>query len=397
MSKASVALKNNKVEITYNDIAQTFILPATSEEKAQFINELQNRFGLSVKDAKEIIEEIARKQYIQQNIFTKTIKELTEELKMPPEEAAAEKARAFSEKPIARQVSDIYKYEGLQFFAGELQITGIASAEARFSKLTFLCANKDCKNEECPLKKGVVFDFKKLEQLEFFSYYFFTNNYSKPPLDQFAKCDGWKRSLSMRGEEEITIVKALVADLKGTEVVAQFINGPKCDLSKLPSWIDAEGFISTAERNKIIINIFAFSERAHVLPPTEEEVEKARGILRKYSENNNDYIYNLADLLRKKFQLKGQEATNGLLADLILDALPVWIKTPEGPANLPGIIIEVGHTTAAKSQRDLSFVEWVGAGDYKKGRQTEAGLTAGLEKVERLGYVARKGILPTSD
>jgi DNA-binding HxlR family transcriptional regulator len=395
-----VVLKGRKVTITCNNITKTFDTPQTVEDQAKFTLELQE-LGLDLEQIQELIAAIATKQYIQQNIFAKTIKELAEELKMSPGEVALTKATAFSEKPIAKQVSDIYRYEGLQFFYGELQITGIASAEARHSKLTFTCGKEDCDNHECPLKQGITIDFRSLEQLDFFSYYFFTNSLDKPQfLSNYAKCNLWQKYVTAKRENEVTIIKALVADLKGTEVVAQFINGPKCDLSKLPSWIDGEGFISTAERNKIIINIFAFSERAQVLPPSPEEVEKARSILQKYSSkypSKLEYIFFLGDLLRKKSQLKGKEATVGFVANLILDALPVWVKTPEGPPNLPGIIIEIGHTTTAKSQRDISFVNWVGAGSYKKGRQTEAGLTVGLEKIERLGYVARKGILPSSD
>jgi hypothetical protein len=43
------------------------------------------------------------------------------------------------------------------------------------------------------------------------------------------------------------------------------------------------------------------------------------------------------------------------------------------------------------------FFAWVGSGKYVTGRTTEAGLTAGAEKVEGIGWVLKKGLLPSMD
>jgi len=140
----------------------------------------------------------------------------------------------------------------------------------------------------------------------------------------------------------------------------------------------------------------------HVMAPPKEEVEKARAILKSLVEPDKGLegsaVFKIAELLRRKVNAKGDEVRKGFVADLLLVTSPVWVKTPESAdKELGATICELGPSTNYKSQRARFLVKWIGAGKYLRGRQTKAGLTAGLERVEGLGWVAKKGALPSAD
>jgi DNA-binding transcriptional ArsR family regulator len=148
--------------------------------------------------------------------------------------------------------------------------------------------------------------------------------------------------------------------------------------------------------------IQAFTSESEVMAPPSEEVEKARAVLRALVKEDKGLegsaVLQIAELLRRKVNAKGEEVKKGFAADLLLVASPVWVKTPEsGDKELGATICELGPSTNYKSQRARFMVGWLAAGKYLRGRKTEAGLTAGLEKVEGLGWVVKKGALPSAD
>lgn len=145
----------------------------------------------------------------------------------------------------------------------------------------------------------------------------------------------------------------------------------------------------------------AFTSESEVLAPPAEEVEKAREVLRGIAKPDGlegSGIWQIAEILRKAANAKGDEVRKGFMADLLTIASPVWVQTPEsGDKELGATTGELGPSTNYKSQRARFLINWLGAGKYLRGRKTEAGLTVGLEKVEGIGWVAKKGALPSAD
>jgi hypothetical protein len=105
----------------------------------------------------------------------------------------------------------------------------------------------------------------------------------------------------------------------------------------------------------------------------------------------------MSDALRRLSQLKGGEITKGFVSDILTVSSPTWVKTLEGEPQLGATTCELGPTTTAKSQRERVLIDWLGAGKYNAGRMTEAGLTAGAEQVKDIGWILRKGLLPSMD
>jgi DNA replicative helicase MCM subunit Mcm2 (Cdc46/Mcm family) len=277
-------------------------------------------------------------------------------------------------------------------------------------RLRFKCKDPgECKVADCPLCKGLILSVDDAKRFDpsAFATYFDTNN----PVDAlsvyaekraFSRCAEWRKKVIYRGRDERAVTGALVYDLTGREGRAWFIHGERCDLRRAPNWIIAEGWLCRGYKGRIGVLVQAFVSESEVMAPPAEEVEKARAVLKALAKVDNGLegsaVWHIAELLRRKVNAKGEEVKKGFAADLLLVASPVWVKTPEsGDRELGATTCELGPSTNYKSQRARFLVEWLGAGKYLRGRKTEAGLTAGLEKVEGLGWVAKKGALPSAD
>jgi len=312
--------------------------------------------------------------------------------------------------PPASEVSDTFAYTGDRPFKGRIQVSALSLPISRYTKLRFECREpSECRVRDCPLCTGLVLDVEDVNRLDpsAFATYFDTNN----PIDAlvvyaekhpFPRCPEWRRVVSYSGESERAVTMAIVYDLTGKEGRAWFIHSPRCDLRRAPNWIIAEGWLCRGHKGRIGVLITAFTSESEVMAPPKEEVEKARAILRSLVEPDKGLegsaVFKIAELLRRKANAKGDEVRKGFVADLLLVASPVWVKTPESAdKELGATICELGPSTNYKSQRARFLVKWIGAGKYLRGRQTKAGLTAGLEKVEGLGWVAKKGALPSAD
>jgi len=309
----------------------------------------------------------------------------------------------------AREVAETFAYTGDRPFKGRVQVVALTFPFSRYMTLHFECERRNCDVSRCPLATGLVLDFGCPGYFDpsAFATYFDTND----PRDclrvfaekhSFPRCPEWRRCVSYHGENERSVTFGIVYDLTGREGRAWFVHGPRCDLRRVPNWIIAEGWLCRGHKGRIGVLITAFTSESEVMAPPEEEVEKAKAILKSLVESDKGLegsaVWKIAELLRRKANAKGNEVRKGFVADLLLIASPVWVKTPESAdKELGATICELGPSTTYKSQRERLFISWLGAGKYLTGRKTEAGLTAGLEKVEGLGWVAKKGALPSAD
>jgi hypothetical protein len=326
---------------------------------------------------------------------------------LPVNETAEPKPRP---APPACEISETFTYTGDRTFRGRVQVGALTTPLSRFMRLRFKCKDPgECKVDDCPLRRGLTLSVDDARRFDpsAFATYFDTDM----PLDalsvyaerrSFSRCAEWRKKVIYRGRGERAVTGALIYDLTGREGRAWFIHGERCDLSRAPNWIIAEGWLCRGYRGRIGVLITAFISESEVIAPPPEEVEKARGILRATVINPNGLegsgVWRLAELLRRKVNAKGNEVCKGFVGDLLTVASPVWVKTPEsGDRELGATTCELGPSTNYKSQRARFLVGWLEAGKYLRGRKTEAGLTAGLEKVEGLGWVAKKGALPSAD
>jgi hypothetical protein len=204
------------------------------------------------------------------------------------------------------------------------------------------------------------------------------------------------------GEDEHAVTQAIVTDRQGTEGRAWFVHGPDCDLKRSPNWILADGWLCKGHMGRIGVLVKSFRNESEVLAPKPEDVEKAKKTL----QSNIDLVderlegsgaWKIAEALKRRSQLKGKEVTKGYVSDFITVGSPTWVETIEGAPELGATTCELGTTTTAKSLRLRLLLTWLGSGKYVTGRHTEAGLTAGAEKVEGMGWTLRKGLLPSMD
>jgi hypothetical protein len=312
--------------------------------------------------------------------------------------------------PPASEIGETFTYTGDRPFKGRVQVGALTTPFSRFTHLLFKCRDPgECRVNDCPLNEGFILSVDDDGSFDpsAFATYFDTNN----PMDalnvyaekyNFSRCAEWRKKITYCGWDERAVTGALVYDLTGQEGRAWFIHGELCDLRRAPNWIIAEGWLCRGYKGRIGVLIQAFRSESEVMAPSDEEVKKARALLKTLVDANKGLegsaVWRLAEVLRRKVNAKGGEVRKGFAADLLHIASPVWVKTPEtADKELGATIVELGPSTNFKSQRERLLVKWIGAGKYLCGRITEAGLTAGLEKIEGLGWVVKKGALPSAD
>jgi hypothetical protein len=311
--------------------------------------------------------------------------------------------------PPASEVGETFTYTGDRPFKGRVQVGALTTPLSRFTRLRFKCREPgECQVKTCPLYKGLTLDVDDPARLDpsAFATYFDTNS----PLDAlnvyaekraFARCAEWRKKVVYLGRGERAVTRALVYDLAGREGLAWFIHGERCDLRRAPNWIIAEGWLCRGHRGRIGVLIQAFTSESEVMAPPLEEVERAEVKLKSFRKDEGlegSNAWRIAELLRLKVNAKGNEVRKGFVGDLLTIGSPTWVRTPEAAdRELGATTAELGPSTTFKSQRARFLVDWLGAGKYLRGRKTEAGLTAGLEKVEGLGWIVKKGALPSAD
>ncbi len=311
-------------------------------------------------------------------------------------------------RETAVEVGETFTYTGDKPFVGRVQVTALGRPNSRYMKLTFRCGDDDPKCAGCPINRGVTLDFTGGEMdPSAFASYFDTDN----PRDALRVlterglrpvCMGWLRSARIEGREEKAVTSAVVIDRLGTEGQAWFVHGPRCDLKRAPNWVTAMGWLCHGSKGRIGVLVEEFTTESEVMVPTDEELAHARTILRgRVSPDpmslEGSVVWGIAEALKRRSQLKGGEIVKGYASDILTAGSPTWVKTPEGEPQLGATTGELGPTTTAKSQRERELITWLGAGRYHTGRMTEAGLTAGAEQVKDLGWILRKGLLPSMD
>ncbi|PUA32958.1 MAG: hypothetical protein B9J98_03480 [Candidatus Terraquivivens tikiterensis] len=344
------------------------------------------------------------------------VKEVAEKLDTEPVEvfkakqrarfAAANPDRAPPNSDVATEVADTFTYAGDRPFYGKIQVIALGSPQSRYMRLTFRCANA---KEECPpcsLVPYLQLNFNELDKdPSAFATYFDTNN----PRDALRilverglepGCPAWWKSVECKCEDERAVTPAIMIDRLGNEGKAWFVHSQRCDLKRCPNWIIGEGWLCKGKNGRIGVLIEEFTPESEVASPLPDEVEVAKAYIRKLVNEDglkNSGVWKVAEALKRKSQLKGSEVVKGFASDLLTVASPVWVKTPEGPAELGATTCELGPSTTAKSKRVRMLIDWLGCGKYDTGRKTPAGLTAGAEKVEGMGWIVRKGLLPSMD
>jgi hypothetical protein len=305
---------------------------------------------------------------------------------------------------IAGEVGETFTYTGDRKFQGRVQVAALGTPQSRFMKLNFFCQKID-RGSSCGSLEQL--DFADQTHASAFATYFDTNN----PIDALKvlaeaepignDCGHSWRYWGYKGREERAVTQAIVLDLGGNEGKAWFVHGPRCDLSRAPNWIIADGWICRGKMGKVGVLIGGFTSQSEVSKPKPEDVEKARTYLRSLVIDNgslaDSVVWRISQALARRGQLKGPEVVRGFVSDLLTDASPAWVKTPEGPPQLGATTCELGPTTAAKSQRERMLIDFLECGKYVTGRLTVAGLTAGAEKMEGGGWILRKGLLPSMD
>jgi hypothetical protein len=351
---------------------------------------------------KEVFEAVLRARGLDETVVARKASRALAEIHEAIEEIKA------SSQP-ATEVSETFTYTGDRPFRGRVQVGALTLPFSRYTQLRFWCNEPNCEISNCLLAKGLVLDINDPARFDpsAFATFFDTNDLLSAlavyaEKNPFARCPEWRKKVYYSGKGERAVTGAIVYDPTGREGRAWFIHGPRCDLKRAPNWIIAEGWLCRGHKGRIGVLITAFTSESEVMAPPKEEVEKARAILRSLVEPDKGLegsaVFKIAELLRRKANAKGDEVRKGFVADLLLVASPVWVKTPESAdKELGATICELGPSTNYKSQRARFLVKWIGAGKYLRGRQTKAGLTAGLEKVEGLGWVAKKGALPSAD
>jgi len=324
-----------------------------------------------------------------------------------PEKCGFDNTRAIAWE-VAGEVGDTFTYMGDQPFRGRIQVAALGFPQSRYLQLTFHCAKakEDCPT--CDLASNVTLNFESpdMDPSAFATY--FDTNMGRDALRILVErgiklgCPAWWNCVVCMGEDERAVTQAVVMDQTGTEGRAWFVHGAKCDLKRAPNWVISEGWLCKGKMGKIGVLVYAFTPESEVAAPKPEDVEKAK--LKLCSLVNSDdevleesVLWKIAEALQRQSQLKGNEIVKGYVSDLLTIASPIWVKTPEGPPQLGATTNELGPTTTAKSLRIRMLREWLESGKYDTGRKTPAGLTAGAEKTEGIGWIVRKGLLPSMD
>lgn len=306
----------------------------------------------------------------------------------------------------AYEIGDTFLFRGDREFKGRVQITALGHPASRFMQLELRCTRDDEGCMDCVLQETQRLNFEDKElDPSAFATYFDTDN----PRDALKvlverglnpKCSEWRRRIACKGYEERAVTTAVVLDKSAVEGRAWFVHGESCDLKRGPNWIVANGWLCRGVKGRIGILVKSFKTDAEIESPSEVDLADARDVLRGYSESDEitgSTVWRIGEALQRKSQLKGGEIVKGFVSDLLTIASPTWVDTIEGPPSLGATTSEIGPTTTGKSQRQREEIIWLGTGTYKAGRITHAGLTAGAEKVEGIGWVVRKGILPSCD
>ncbi len=308
----------------------------------------------------------------------------------------------------AGEVGDTFTYTGDRRFCGRIQVVALGFPQSRYTRLTFHCtkAREGC--PPCDLASSVQLTFESPDMdASAFATYFDTNmprDALRVLIERGKKpgCPAWCNATICNGEDERAVTQVVVMDRQGVEGRAWFIHGPHCDLKKAPNWVIAEGWLCKGRLGRIGVLVHAFTAESEVSAPKTEDVEKAMMCLQQHAKVDDEslehsVLWKVAQALQRGSQLKGKEIVKGNVSDLLTNASPVWVKTPEGPAQLGATTCELGPTTTAKSLRVRMLRDWLESGKYDTGRKTAAGLTAGAEKTEGIGWIVRKGLLPSMD
>src|SRR5207245_2305525 len=149
---------------------------------------------------------------------------------------------------------------------------------------------------------------------------------------------GWN-CWEINGTAERAVTQAAVVDLAGTQGKAWFVHGPKCDLTRGPNWIIADGAVCRGKMGKIGVLVHAFTPESEVSKPKPEDEEKARAYLRglvKLDTHSlsDSVLWGIAEALARRSQLKGSEIVRGYSSDLHTVLSPVWVKTTDGAPQL---------------------------------------------------------------
>ncbi len=331
-----------------------------------------------------------------------TIESLPEEewqIETEKEAAEARTPRIPVDLPTSEDVSDVFAYQGDRRFNSRIQIKSTGFPQSRFMKLEFSCNRS--REDLCSICnfEGYTLSLSENFDASAFAIYFDSDNPKDAlkVLQQNGKVSCCSK-VSVLGEQENAVTQAIVSDRHGNEAKAWFVYNPeKCDLRTSPNWIFCKGYLCRGKKGRIGVFVTEFKAESEVIKPAPETVKAAQEYLRSITTEDEPTIWKIARALHKKSNLKGTETTRGFAADLLFVGSPVWVKTPEGPSMLAMTCVEIGETTSAKSQRLRLFIEWIEAGKYESGRKTTAGLAAGAEKIEGIGWVMRKGLLPSAD
>jgi hypothetical protein len=303
------------------------------------------------------------------------------------------------ELPTSEAVSDVFAYQGDRKFNSRIQIKSFGFPQSRFLELEFSCNRS--REDLCAICtfEGYKMSLKENFDASAFATYFDSDS----PKDAWkilkqngtvAGCD----KISVKGENETAVTQAIVSDRRGNEAKAWFVyDHEKCDLRTSPNWIYSQGWLCRGLKGRIGVLVTEFQAESEVMMPKAETVEASKEYLRSIRTEDEATVWKVARALHKKSNLKGLEATRGFVSDLLFIGAPVWTKTPEGPQIIGMTSLECGESTTAKSQREREVVDWLKAGKYESGRKTSAGLAAGAEKIEGIGWVMRKGLLPSAD
>jgi len=311
-------------------------------------------------------------------------------------------------REAAVEVGDTFTYTGDQPYFGPVQVAALSFPQSMFMRLTFYCskAKEDCPACDLASSLNINFEDADMDSSAFATY--FDTGVPRDALRVLTErgikpgCSAWWNGAVCRGEGERAVTQAVVLDRQGTEGRAWFVHGSRCDLKRTPNWVIAEGWLCRGRKGRIGVLITAFTIESEVAAPKPEDVERASLILRGLVTPGDggleeSAVWKVAQALQRRSQLKGNEIAKGYVSDLLTVASPVWVKTLEGPPQLGVTSVELGPTTTAKSLRVRLFRDWLGCGKYNTGRKTVAGLTAGVEKVEGMGWIIRKGLLPSMD
>lgn len=328
----------------------------------------------------------------------------------------------FDDRKASETVA-IYGYTGERVFEGKLQIVTQGFPVSRPLTLFFTCSGRKdhplCSS--CPFNEKeaveVHFNLEDLDNLHASALALYADKndprlviaaladaYSRQKDNKDAPsymCAARSRGLTFAGKNERSITPCLVVNREGDTAPAWFV----CNLEKSPAWMLAKGKICSGDRGRIGILVTEFTPDTEVAPPTEIQLQAARTLLAEEATKHkgkdvwDSFLWYLSNLLRKKSNLKGDEVTKGFAADILTNASPVWVQTPEAADEkiLGATTCELGTTTTAKSVRVRYMRDYMACGGYIRGKISDSGLGAGVEFTEGIGWGVKKGALARFD